>query len=397
MGKRKMHGYTFYQCDWTGYPMRATNCYMPVWTNDKMVKRGSYCNWESVLAHSQFLHDNNDASAAQCARVHEYVHELTGITLGQDVLTLPRTALPGHDLSGFHFTHLEHFKDDSAVQATGSVKTMSQQFGGNWDMATYHKVCQAVTCNFELTAVKLSPEGEIFEVMLTSQAGKYKFDDYLTTPYMSSVANDYLHAVQSFCCTHKPRMPKERDVTVFYYPFKNGLPLNAAASTLFKMQIFGDALLVQQTKEACFMPRERYVHFTKQLFDDIFGKKKKKPVEVPALTDNEFKEAREGMVASLSEFERRVTDGAERPGDLIRGAVMPPSSGKELMEVAELKNLGPPPLVRQGTIGKRAFVPAQCWVVPAQKGFDPDEAPLGFQKRQKGLDQDEAAPVAMEA
>ena len=70
-----MHGYTFYQCDWTGYPMRATNCYMPVWTNDKMVKRGSYCNWESVLAHSQFLHDNNDASAAQCARVHEYVHQ----------------------------------------------------------------------------------------------------------------------------------------------------------------------------------------------------------------------------------------------------------------------------------------------------------------------------------
>ena len=44
-----------------------------------------------------------------------------------------------------------------------------------------------------------------------------------------------------------------------------------------------------------------------------------------------------------------------------------------------------------------AFVPGQCWVVPAQKGLDPDEAPLGFQKRQKGLDQDEAAPVAMEA
>ena len=76
---------------------------------------------------------------------------------------------------------------------------------------------------------------------------------------------------------------------------------------------------------------------------------------------------------------------------------MPPASGKELMEVAELKNLGPPPLVRQGTIGKRAFVPAQCWVVPAQKGLDPDEAPLGFQKRQKGLDLDEAAPVAMQA
>lgn len=379
MGKRKMHGYTFYQCDWTGYPMRATNCYMPVWTNDKMTKRGSYCNWESVLAHAQFLHDNNETSAAQCARVLEYVYALTGMTPD------PGLSLGGSptDFSGFGFQHLEHFKDDSTAKSpvlSGLEKNTPNEmlFGNNWDMAMYHKVCQAVTCQFELTAVKLSPEGQIYEVILDSKAGKFKFNEFLTKPYMN--ADDSESTMQSFSCTHKPRMPKDRDVCVFYYPYKNGLALNTAASSLFKMQIYGDVLLVQQTKEACFMPRERYVHFTKQQFDDYFGKKKKKQAEVPALTDVEFKEAREGMVASLSEFEKRATDGAERPGDLVRGAVMPPSTGKELADVARMQLL-PPPVIRQPSIGKRAW----------------QATPTIWPKKQKGPDPDEAAPVAMEA
>jgi hypothetical protein len=378
MGKRKMHGYTFYQCDWTGYPMRATNCYMPVWTNDKMTKRGSYCNWESVLAHAQFLHDNNETSAAQCARVLEYVYTITGMTWD--------TRDMGSGFSGFGFQHLEHFKDDTA----GKDDRQALLFGNNWDMATYHKVCQAVTCQFELTAVKLSPEGQIYEVILDSKAGKFKFNEFLTKPYMNAdysesttqdaVLGQGVCGMQSFSCTHKPRMPKDRDVCVFYYPYKNGLALNTAASSLFKMQIYGDVLLVQQTKEACFMPRERYVHFTKQQFDDYFGKKKKKQAEVPALTDDEFKEAREEMVASLSEFEKRATDGAERPGDLVRGAVMPPSTGKELADVAMMQLL-PPPVVRQPSIGKRAW----------------QATPTIWPKKQKGPDPDEAAPVAMEA
>lgn len=378
MGKRKMHGYTFYQCDWTGYPMRATNCYMPVWTNDKMTKRGSYCNWESVLAHAQFLHGNNESSAAQCARVLEYVYALTGMTPD------PGLSLGGSptDFSGFGFQHLEHFKDDSTAKSpvlSGLEKNTPNEmlFGNNWDMAMYHKVCQAVTCQFELTAVKLSPEGQIYEVILDSKAGKFKFNEFLTKPYMNT---DDSEIPQSFSCTHKPRMPKDRDVCVFYYPYKNGLTLNTAASSLFKMQIYGDVLLVQQTKEACFMPRERYVHFTKQQFDDYFGKKKKKQAEVPALTDVEFKEAREGMVASLSEFEKRATDGAERPGDLVRGAVMPPSTGKELADVARMQLL-PPPVIRQPSTGKRAW----------------QATPTIWPKKQKGPDPDEAAPVAMEA
>ena len=58
MGKRKLHDSSFYQCDWTGFTMQSSNCYMPTWAsslpNEKASKRGSYCNWESVVAHANY-------------------------------------------------------------------------------------------------------------------------------------------------------------------------------------------------------------------------------------------------------------------------------------------------------------------------------------------------------
>jgi hypothetical protein len=51
MGKRKIHGVTYYQCDYTGLPMRNSYCYVPTWKEDgRMTKQGSYCCWEAVLA-----------------------------------------------------------------------------------------------------------------------------------------------------------------------------------------------------------------------------------------------------------------------------------------------------------------------------------------------------------
>ena len=60
MGKRKQHGITYYQCDWTGLPMRSTNCYMPTWNGDKLVKHGSYAYWECVVAHVHELEKAGD-------------------------------------------------------------------------------------------------------------------------------------------------------------------------------------------------------------------------------------------------------------------------------------------------------------------------------------------------
>ena len=32
MGKRKLNSTTFFQCDWTGFPMKSAHCYWPSWS-----------------------------------------------------------------------------------------------------------------------------------------------------------------------------------------------------------------------------------------------------------------------------------------------------------------------------------------------------------------------------
>ena len=66
MGKRKLHHSIYYQCDWTGLPMHKSHCYMPHVAKDKkgrqvIAKRGSYCNWESVVAHAYKMLCNQTA------------------------------------------------------------------------------------------------------------------------------------------------------------------------------------------------------------------------------------------------------------------------------------------------------------------------------------------------
>ena len=51
MGKRKINDIVYYQCDYTGMPMRTSNCYIPSYSKaGKLVKQGSYCCWEAVIA-----------------------------------------------------------------------------------------------------------------------------------------------------------------------------------------------------------------------------------------------------------------------------------------------------------------------------------------------------------
>lgn len=74
MGKRKMQALAYYQCDYTGFPMRSSNCYIPVWKEDgRMTKHGSYCCWEAVLSAA--------ATSPQFKEIKAYVEELVGCEL----------------------------------------------------------------------------------------------------------------------------------------------------------------------------------------------------------------------------------------------------------------------------------------------------------------------------
>ena len=330
MGKRKLHGQTYYQCDWTAFPMRLSNCYMPFWNaENKLVKRGSYCNWESVLAHANYMRISGDEKMTedQYQRVLQYVNNIIG-------------PLPDR-LDEYHYSFLEHFKDEPEMWAPLSSQPR------NWSLDEYHKKCCVATV--DVTAVKIRPisggDPEPMEVILQPSDGSFNFDSYLTRPYM---LNGPEHTVAQFQSTRKGRAPKD-ELTVYHWPFKNGLPYNTMASNIFKMQIYGDVLLVQQSKETCWTMRDRFTNFTKQRFDELFTKKRKKEeTEVGALTPSEFSQMKTEMQVSLNGYEAGVSAEAEVPGQK-KGAKMPKVTGKELMGVAVALGIGPPPVVRQAT------------------------------------------------
>ena len=73
MGKRKMQALAYYQCDYTGFPMRNSNCYVPIWKEGRIAKQGSYCCWEAVLSAT--------AASPQAKEIKAYIEELVGCEL----------------------------------------------------------------------------------------------------------------------------------------------------------------------------------------------------------------------------------------------------------------------------------------------------------------------------
>ena len=59
--------------------MRTPHCYMPQFVNDKVVKRGSYCNWESVVAHAKDMHEQGHMSEQMYDEVVKHVEQITGV------------------------------------------------------------------------------------------------------------------------------------------------------------------------------------------------------------------------------------------------------------------------------------------------------------------------------
>ena len=290
MGKRKLHNACFYQCDWTGFPMKHAHCYMPQWTAaSKLVKKGSYCNWESVMAHATLLRTQGAMTQDAFDKVSQHIEFITGC----------------HVQCAPHYEELQHTK-------------------GRMDALAFHDKC----CSQDgpVAAVKISPDGEVFEIMLVpNEQGKITLADYMHKPYTP-------HSPSVFHSMRKKGSPKgtDRDLSVWYFASKE-LQINSTASNLFKMQLHGDVLLVQQSREASFLPRERFVTFTKQNYDDHFAKKRRKSaLDTPSLTPRAYQELKDQMQASLNQFEERAAQTALAPHETAKALSLGPMSGKSL-------------------------------------------------------------------
>lgn len=279
MGKRKLNGTSFYQCDWTGFPLKQAFCYLPSWApSGKLQKKGSYCNWEAVVAHANHMLAKGELAADAHAKVQEHIASVIG--------TPAIEAAP-------HYEMLTHTK-------------------GTLDPYAFHTICARQ--HDSVTAVKITPDGDVFEVMLHPDTSsectwRIRFDHYLHHPFTYHGPPSFFHSMRK-----KGQKPLERDLAVWYYNVKE-LPHNPVASNLFKMQLYGDVLLVQQSREHSFMPRERYLSFTKAGYDEQFNKKRKRVAEVQCMAPAAYALVKDQMQSQLNQYEATAAKGAVPPAE----------------------------------------------------------------------------------
>ena len=107
------------------------------------------------------------------------------------------------------------------------------------------------------------------------------------------------------------------------------------ASNVFKMQLYGDVLMVQQSREHCWVPRERFVSYTRQEFCDQYLKKRKRGVgDVHHLTPNDYDKVKKEMQDVFNSYEARMAVGAVKPSEMSKVMKMPQKSGGDLGRVA---------------------------------------------------------------
>ena len=299
--------------------MKSTNCYMPSWQSGKFVKKGSYCNWESVLAHADKNRNDGIIELDEYGKIREYIKERIG---GNYYHPLP-------DVSRFHYSFLEHFEDEEEHWKKEHDKPQ------NWTMDEYHKECCRVVDDVD--AVRILANGDVQEIIMDPFRGEIQFSHYIPAHTMAPYSQDS-PTIVSFAAAKRPKQLKDVDVLVYYWSGKNGLQFNTTASNLFKEQIYGDVILVYRTTETSFKPRERLRSFYKKDFESLYGRKRKKGCcESVGMSVEEYGSIKQKMQSSLNGYEERFSSLGERPQDLARGAAMPPTSGKDLKEVALLK------------------------------------------------------------
>ena len=282
MGKRKLGSKVFYQCDHTGIAMRGSNCYMPYWDDkDKLVKRGSYCNWESVVAAASAAHAEGKLEYADLAKVLTHIAAVTG---SKDLTMAP----PVSELA-----HME----------------------GAMQPVDYHAAC--CVAQTAVKAVLIMPNGDVEERYIEASDG-LPFDDFTFDAYLKRLDSSTV-PLSKFCCMRKKTHAQNRDLTVFYRNPRVPDNLNIHATAIFKLQMYGPVLLVQQSRETCFMPRERYIDFSKLEFNEQYNRKRKKAAVCDnIITADTYVEARDQMQTQLQAFENKLSANAEPPGKMAK-------------------------------------------------------------------------------
>ena len=309
MGKRKLHNLSYYQCDWTGFPMRKSNCYMPDFRDGHLFKRGHYCNWEAVVAHARHMYEvDKSLEDSDLDKILEHVKNITGIVEDKETCdTL------------YNYADLDHF-------------------GGNITYEDWHMVSCKTT--EQVIAIKVCIDGTVKQLDMEPFDGTFDYSDYIWTATEAIHCNIDKSKIARVVTARKVKGSTHGvDIYGAHYDEELGHDktlFNATASNHAKTNIYGDALYVLKTRENSYIPRDRAIDFTIEMYNDLFGKKRKKEASTAAaLTTTQYAQAKNEMQASLTDYEARASSSAVTPQELVAGAKMPAPIGRELAVLAE--------------------------------------------------------------
>lgn len=270
--------------------MKNTNCYLPSWTADgKLQKKGSFCNWESVIA--QLYAQEMAFSERQNALAH--IEGIIGERGGTEAPAIEKLA------------HLD----------------------GELTAERYHSECCYQTN--EISVVILN-DNQHTETTIDSNDGVFDFAAALGRQSQPSKVYSYRKG------------KADKDLCIFYHPEQEGA-VNTKASQLLKMRIYGPALLVQCSKETSFLPRERFVSYTQEMYEAQYTKKRKEK-KVQHMETGDYESAKKDMQKELNTFEAKQSQRALPPKELAAVTKMAPMSGHALAE------MHPPPVRRQVSV-----------------------------------------------
>lgn len=302
MGKRKLHAAQFYQCDYTGLCMAASNCYMPSWTNGRLVRKGSYCNWESVMSHAKLLLLNEAITPDEFDAIRAHVIELLG----------------GIEPACFAYSDLAHVR-------SGTENSLQ------WSAEDLHAWCCQDRQSVE--AVKITAMSEV--QAHTLEVGKYAhLSNVLTEQFTAPLRIPLLQRRGASTILNS----KHQRSYILYCnstTSSDNLEYNSLASSLCKdYNVYGDAYVVQVINEQCFMHRERIVNFTVEQFNSVFKKKSRKRSTDSTLTKDQYGDMKAEMQKTLNSYEANMSQHAQMPMLLANASLLKPASAKELLSLA---------------------------------------------------------------
>ena len=258
-------------CDYTQFPMHAPCAYFPKFDleSGKMSKKGNYCNWETALAAAETL----CSTPGEYKKVVAHIQSQTGCNFMH---------LPPSYLDLVHFTN-----------------------GYGLTMEAYHEACTKLTENATIQVVKITADGAINEYTMHPQNNDY--------PIYRSLNDGNMKCQSQSVIRGKKNGAAAKDLLIWHVP--NGeLPKNTVASNYFKLEIRGDLILTQKSREASFLPRERLVSYTVDEFKAQYDKKRKRSAsEASAMTADEYNKLKIKMQGGLNSVEQKITKDAVTP------------------------------------------------------------------------------------